>query len=353
MKQHIIGLLAVILLFAACKKDESLSVYKVPAEVPSFTSSINAIVLDSTKKNQEAVAFAWSEVNFGVNAAVTYSLQFDLSGGNFENPQTTVVGDDMAAASFTVAALNAAALGRGIPAETKGKLDIRIKAEVKQNGTSTNPSTIPATYSAVVSIDVTPYPGADYPKLWVSGEFQGWTAGTAVPLADTAFSGAYEGYVYFPETAANLNFKILTAQNWDNAYGYASDTKMALGASGNLWAPAAGLVKINANTETKDWSALTTTWSLVGDAVADDWNTDIPLTYDAASGKLVNASVAIKATGAFKFRANKAWTLNYGVDDGKLKVDGSNLSAPQGAGNYRVELDLSKAGNYSWTIQKL
>ncbi|WP_164974248.1 SusE domain-containing protein [Filimonas effusa] len=353
MKKHIIGLLSVLLLFAACKKDESLSVYKVPAGVPSFTSSISAIVLDSTKKNNEAVAFAWSEVNFGINAAVTYSLQFDVSGGKFENPQTTVIGDDMHTASVTVAALNAAALGRGLPAEVKGKLDVRVKAEVKQNGTSTNPSAIPATYSAVISIDVTPYPGADYPKLWVSGSFQSWSASTAIPLADTGFNGAYEGYVYFPATSSDLLFKILTAQNWDNAYGYVSDTKMALGASGNFWAPAAGLVKINANTETKDWSALTTTWSLVGDAVADDWNTDIPLTYDEATGALVNNSVAIKATGAFKFRANKAWTLNYGVDNNKLKVDGSNLTAPQGAGNYKVTLNLTKAGNYTWSVQKL
>jgi hypothetical protein len=256
------------------------------------------------------------------------------------------------AKDYTIAELNSIALQAGLDGNKAGQLYVRVKAEVRQNGTSTNPSTIPATYSKILSITVTAYAPSAIAKLWVPGEYQGWNAAAAPMLADAAGKGAYEGYIYFPNnTSGNYTFKITTAPNWnDPAYGYESNTKMVLG-GGNLYTSGEGYFLVKANTNTRDWSTTKTTWSLVGDAIID-WNTDTPMTYDVTSGTWIVNSVAIKASGGFKFRANNDWPINYGPTNGKLVLDGGNISVTA-AGNYKVVLNLGEAGNYTYSITKL
>ncbi|WP_157308872.1 SusE domain-containing protein [Chitinophaga tropicalis] len=350
--KRIINYFLFILLFASCKKDETRVVYSLPAGTPSFSSSISSIVLDSTHKEDVAVSFAWSSLSYSINAAVTYSLEFDTANA-MSNPVAFIMNADTTK-SYTVAQLNAIALQAGLEGAKAGKLNVRMKAEVRMNGTSTNPSTIPATYSAVLPVTITAYAPATVSRLWVPGEYQGWNAATAPTLADVAGKGAYEGYIYFPNNASgNYTFKITTAPNWnDPSWGYESATKMVKG-GGNLYTPGEGYFLVRANTTSRDWSTTPTTWSIVGDAVTD-WDTDVPMTYDTESGTWVISSVNIKASGGFKFRANSAWTINYGPADGKLVQDGGNIFAPGGvAGNYKVVLNLSDAGNYTYTLTKL
>lgn len=351
--KRIFAYLLLTLLFASCKKDEIKSVYTLPAGTPSFTSSITSIVLDSTHRDDIAVNFKWSALSYGINADVTYSLEFDTSS-TMSHAVTFVMNADTAK-HYTVAELNAIALQTGLEGNKAAPLYVRMKGEVRQNGTATNPSTIPATYADILAITVTAYAPGNIALLWVPGEYQGWNAATAPTIADAAGKGAYEGYIYFPNNASgNYTFKITTAPNWnDPAWGYESTTKMVKG-GGNLYTPGEGYFLVKANVNSRDWSTTLTTWALVGDAVASDWETDIPMTFDAASGTWIANSVAIKGSGGFKFRANKGWTLNYGPTDGKLVQDGGNISAPGGvAGNYKVVLNLSQAGNYTYTLTKL
>jgi starch-binding outer membrane protein SusE/F len=351
--KNVFSYILLLLLFASCKKDEIKSVYSLPAGSPSFTSSIETAVLDSTHRDEVAAVFSWSSLSYGINADVTYSLEFDTSN-TMAHAIAFVMNADTTK-SYTVAALNAIALQTGLEGSKAGTLYVRMKGEVRQNGTSTNPSTIPVTYSEVLALTVTAYAPSSISRMWVPGEYQGWNAATAPTIADVGGKGAYEGYIYFPNNASgNYTFKITTAPNWnDPAWGYESDTKMVKG-GGNFYTSGEGYFLVRANVNSRDWSTTLTTWSLVGDAVADDWETDIPMTYDAVSGTWVANSVAVKGSGGFKFRANKGWTLNYGPTDGKLVQDGGNISAPGGvAGNYKVVLNLSESGNYTYTLTKL
>ncbi|MBW8684807.1 SusE domain-containing protein [Chitinophaga rhizophila] len=351
--KRIFSYIILVLLFASCKKDEIKSVYTLPTGTPSFTSSVTTAVLDSTKREETAVAFSWGTVNYGINADVTYSLEFDTSTA-MSRAIVFIMNADTSHA-YTVAALNAIALQAGLEGDKAGALYVRMKAEVRQNGTNTNPSSIPATYSALLTLTVTPYAPGNVARMWVPGEYQGWNAATAPTIADAGGKGAYEGYIYFPANAnGNYTFKITTAPNWnDPAWGYESATKMVKG-GGDLYVPAAGYYLVKANVNSRDWSTTATTWSLVGDGVADNWETDIPMTYDVESGTWIAQSVMIKGAGSFKFRANNAWTINYGPTDGKLVQDGGNISAPGGvAGNYKVVLNLSESGNYTYTLTKL
>lgn len=351
MKQ-ILSLFIFLLMLASCKKDETRSVYTMPAFAPAFTSSISSIVLDSTKRNDKAVSFKWGTVSFGIRAAVTYSLEFDTSS-IFTKPAAQVMNTDTLR-DYTVEELNSVALQAGVEAEKATNLYVRVKAEVRQNGTSSDASRIPPMYSATVTIRTTAYP-PPVARLWVLGDYNNWKEnnGTARSIADVKGNGAYEGYIYFPSTSG-FSFKILTALDWDQPlYGYQSATKMTLGNGtlGNLYTSGEGYYFIKANTTSLEWSATRTTWSVVGDAVTT-WDTDTQMTYDIASGTWIIPSVAIKNTGSFKFRANNAWPINYGPTNGKLVLEGGNITVSQ-AGNYKVVLDLSDAANYKYTLTKL
>ena len=63
-----------------------------------------------------------------------------------------------------------------------------------------------------------------------------------------------------------------------------------------------------------------------------------------------------QATGAddgIKFRANGAWDINFGDTkaDELLDYNGDDIKVPT-AGTYTVVLDLSKPGNYTYTLTK-
>jgi hypothetical protein len=61
------------------------------------------------------------------------------------------------------------------------------------------------------------------------------------------------------------------------------------------------------------------------------------------------------SAGSFKFRANGSWDLNYGDDspaDG-VPDQGSNDNINiADAGTYTITLDLSHAGNYTYSVKK-
>jgi starch-binding outer membrane protein SusE/F len=48
------------------------------------------------------------------------------------------------------------------------------------------------------------------------------------------------------------------------------------------------------------------------------------------------------SAGSFKFRANDAWTINWGGSLGGLTQDGANIAVAT-AGNYTITLDPFKA----------
>ena len=83
-------------------------------------------------------------------------------------------------------------------------------------------------------------------------------------------------------------------------------------------------------------------WSIIGDA-GDGWDKDISLSYNCDT-KTFDITRAMKA-GAFKFRANADWAVNYGSNTpaatgGPLNAGGSNIAVTD-AGTYTIKLDLN------------
>ena len=197
--------------------------------------------------------------------------------------------------------------------------------------------------------------------LYVPGAYQDWKPATAPEIAPTAGgTGRYEGYVNFPGTGEQP-FKFTDAPDWTHTnYGSSGGDKLSTdGQAGGLSVPGGGYYELTADLEKKTWTATKTTWSVIGNATPGGWDKDTPMTYDADK-QVWSVTLPLKADGSFKFRANNAWKIDFGLNsDGKLQyVDNpffdynaqvKDLTVPDD-GTYTVTLDLHVPGKYTYSV---
>lgn len=190
----------------------------------------------------------------------------------------------------------------------------------------------------------------DYASLYVPGGYQSWTPSSAPTLASPAKDGKFNGFVYFN---AASEFKLTNQPDWaGTAYGAGAAGKISsAGNAANLSVASAGLYLINANTVNNDYSATRTTWGIVGAFSGWGGSADTQLTYNV-NDKKWTGTLVLAAESELKFRANSGWDINMGDDggDGVLEFGGANLKF--GAGTYKVELNLSNAGYYTYSFIK-
>ncbi|UMY65953.1 MULTISPECIES: SusE domain-containing protein [unclassified Flavobacterium] len=312
-------------------------------QILSPVSGEGAVLSPETPLNP-GLSLTWEDMNYGTPTEVTYTIEVDKSGDEFDTPlvltQTTNT-----YATVTSDALNGAAVGAGLTPFTQGGLEVRIKSSIGSNDEMPH-------YSNVITYLVTPY-STDLPKLAVPGNHQGWNPPTAPRIAASAFGETdYEGYIWLdggfkfvaPDPAGNFN--------WGNTdWGDDGSFSNALVESGESdCSAAAGYYRVRANTTTLVYSVEPTTWGIVGAATPGGWDASTALTYNSTN-KTWEGDVTLSA-GEFKFRANNAWTINLGGDpdeDGSMNYDGPNLSVGAG-GSYHVVLDLSNPRKYSYTL---
>lgn len=338
-----------VLAFFGCENDEIKTVMTA-GTAPKLTLSQPTVVLTSAKAAETAQTITWQRADYGFKAAVSYTVQIAKAGTDFKTVKE-VVGGNATDVKYTTADLNQLAILLGLKPASVGKLDVRVKAVLSES--------TPPLYSNVATLDVTPYQVIiDYPSLWVPGAYQGWDPAKAPKISSILGNGSYEGFINF--TGSDLNFKLTSTPDWNNKiYGWASSTTADGNVTGtfnttggNLFVPAVGYYLIKGNTNDNSWSATKiTSMAIIGDApvASKDWANDVPMTYDAVTNTW-KVTTAFKA-GAFKFRINADWGLNFGDTgaDLSLEYNGANISIPA-AGTYTVTLDL-KPGNYSYEIK--
>lgn len=209
----------------------------------------------------------------------------------------------------------------------------------------------PGLYKIVIDFQrgkFTVTPVKTFTTLYVPGNYQGWDPPTAPTIASVNADGSYQGYINIP-TNTNYEFKFTNVPNWNGTvYGDGGSGTLVPGGGGNLAFPGPGYFQIKANTGAKTWSVLATTWSLIGDF--NSWSADAAMTYDA-NAKVWKGTITAAASGAFKFRANAAWDLNFGDTgaNGSLEEGGDNINIT--AGTHTITLDLHNPGNYIYSIQ--
>lgn len=334
------GLASALLL--SCKKDQEQVVLK-PGNSPALTGSASNLTLSQSLAAEEGITFSWQKADFGYDAAVTYALQLSVKGTNFAPATTTEIGlGSGLSRTFTVKEFNMELL-KIVPASVSSEIEARIRASV---GDAVAP-----VYSNVFSLTAVTYRDIiQYPSLYIAGNFQGWSPGTAPKIASRNNNGQYEGYIYFNDAAPE--FKIVKGNDWSfGDYGMAGPGLLSNGGDNVKLTDGAGVYRLKVNTTAMTWENLKVSWGLIGDATPGGWDTDTDLTFNPETGTWTLNS-DLKA-GEIKFRANDGWDLNMGDNnnDGVPDEGGNNIKI-EAAGNYTITLDLSVAGNYFYQVKK-
>ena len=331
--------------FVACEDEQDL-IYLHPEGEFQILSPVSGegVILSPDTPLNPGLSLTWEGMEFGSPTEITYTVQVDKSGDEFDTP-IDLVATPNTYATVSSDALNSAAGAAGLTPFEQGGLEVRIRATVGTTGSE--PS-----YSGIITYLVTPF-STDLPKLAVPGNHQGWDPPTAPRIAASGFGQTdYEGYIWLdggfklvaPDASGNFN--------WGNTeYGDdGSFSGILTATSGADIVVAAGYYRVNANTGTLVYTTVATTWGIIGAATPGGWDNSTALTYNATN-KTWEGDVVLTA-GEYKFRANNAWTINLGGDnddDGYMNYDGPNLSAAAG-GSYHVVLDLSDPRQYTSSI---
>lgn len=345
------GLFAMLLLaLSACKKDEN-KIYFEGGTAPVLSASSSTITLSDATANETAVTFNWTnpEYNFTTGTSsqdVSYTLEMDIAGTNFSSSvkKTYTIAKDLSK-SFTVSELNTVlATTMELPAGKASDIEVRILSAIGKAATT-------QLSSNSITFTVTPYePPVLVTYIYVPGNYQGWSPGTA-PMLASLDTKAYEGYVSFA-TDAN-EFKITTNPDWDHTnYGDGGVGKLSTAGDNIKVVTDAGFYRFNVQLDKLTYTYTLTDWGIVGAATPGGWDNSTPLTYNATT-KMLEATVALTAD-EYKFRANNAWDINLGSNGttNGLAYGGGNFKLTEG-GNYLVQLNLSNPPTYSFKLTKL
>jgi hypothetical protein len=356
-------LIAEACMVVACHKESAITRLAPIGFTSTLKASSDSVVLSAATDSATVVTFTWPAVVYPVKAHVTYTLIADvpadtIGASPWANATSIAVGADVLTKTFKGSELNALALALGITANGQGSLVFRVQAYQDR-----------PTFSNSVAAKVSPYKtvvvySAGYPVLYLPGFYQGWSPSTAGTVAAEQ-TNIYEGYIYMPANSdpAAYHFKFTSAPDWNHInYGNGGAGVLTTdGTAGDLVLPNAGFYEVVANTSGLTWTYTNTTWGIIGDATPGGWNTDTQMAYNSTTGVLT-VTADMVSTGSFKFRANNAWNIDFGIDgNSRLQYadnpsypyNGSlnNLTVPA-SGNYTITLDLRDPNNYNYILHK-
>ncbi len=331
----------------------SVTPYFIPLTLSLNPSGPLTLVVANAASN--AVTFTWNATAFG-NLPLNYAIQIDKADGTFASPNVITYGTALTG-GITVNDLNNAAINAGISPNETGDLSIRAIAYQGTNFANSLPSN-------VVKLKVTPYlstltwylPGDYVTDSYPGTTFLNWDPVNSPQIRSLASAPTnLEGYVYMANSSNN--WKFASKPNWDGPNYANNDADGVLkpgildpNAKNNINSPK-GYYKINANVATFTYTAVATTWGIIGDASPNAWDDETALTYDPASSTWKGGMHM--TVGAFKFRANHSWDYNYGSDlaDGILSAGGGNIPIALAA-DYFFTLDLSHPNAYTYSANR-
>ena len=341
MKKIIYKLTYLTALFAfiySC--DDVERVYYNDAAETVLSLSDDNLVLNEENAANEVLTLTWTEPDFGFSAAALYSVQIDVQGGDFSNPQIISVGGAFDK-TFTVEELNAKLLSLSMLPNEEGVASFRIKATLSE---------YQEIYSNTVNISVTPYSSLlDLStSLGVVGSATpgGWGNENILdlPFYTTATTNVYVAYV----TLRNGEIKFRNNNDWSENWGDdgADGTLDSYGA--NI-AVTAGTYKIEVNFSSMTYTMEEYSWGIVGSATTNGWGgPDMMFHYNSFQDDW--RAVVTLGDGEVKFRFNNDWGVNYGDDgaDGTMEANGANIAVS--AGHYLVTMNLN---TQSYTMEEM
>ena len=164
------------------------------------------------------------------------------------------------------------------------------------------------------------------------------------------------------ELHAGEEFKVRKGASWDENYGMKDGVTVA-GGMDNAKVPADDVYTITIDTNVPELKfvnqdgilpeaapaeeaepaaegeAAANTWAVIGALCGTNWDTDFAMT--EKEGVWTSDALELKAGDEFKVRANGAWDLSYGLDDGVANPDNGTNVKVDADGTYIVVLDLN------------
>jgi len=337
MKKYInkiLFLLTFSALIVGCEKDDVVVINEDFNTIVSLDN--DNIVLEEANEGQNALTVKWTQPDFGYNAAAEYNVLFDLSTGDFSNPETVSAGSALEKA-FDTEDLNKVLLNLGAEPGTATQLQVKIDIIMsKQYSRISEASELTATaYSGV--LDLTTSWG-----VVGSATPNGWGDGPDTPFFKTSEPGINVAYI----NMIDGEWKIRQDNDWTLNYGSSDGVNLVEG--GDNIAVTEGTYKITFDENNSTYAIEAYSWGIVGSATPNEWNgPDIPLTYDSCSDTW--RAVAKLNEGVWKIRQNNDWAVNYGSDagDGNLQAGGADIAVT--LGYYEVIVDLN---SLTYTIEK-
>jgi len=364
----ILGLLSLV----SCNKDEVKLQVSANPTAPGFISPTAGynVVVNSTDTLQN-FQFKWNVADYKApNVPITYTLQIDSAGRNFSQAFTIATVSSVDTFSIALGTLNSDLYSHLALSKTDSAVQVSLEARVIATlGTyskdSVISSTVPFTVTTWKRLPKAPIV-TPFAYLYIAGDFQGWNINSPASVASVTSNHIYEGYVNSP---AGGGYKLYTQiGNWsstsygDSGAGMTDSLIVANYAGSNFNFPSAGYYELYFNLNTMRWSQTLTTWSIIGDATPGGWSTDTPMTYNATT-QVWTVTANMKKAGSFKFRANNAWVIDFGIDsNGNLAYSDNplfggnnpsinNITVPAD-GTYTITLDLHNAGAYTYSAVK-
>ncbi len=344
---------ALMLALYSCDRDPGPTMSSDP-QSPSITAPEEGgqtFELDEGLADEELFMMEWSAADFGYNAALEYHVQLSEVGDNFED-YATIGSTNDTQMSITGGDVNSALLSLGFTDDMEVEAQIRVAAEVDD-------ADVDMVYSDALIFNFVPFmEEIELPEIYVPGSYQDvsgytadWSPEDAPPLFSPDDDGVYEGYVYMAE--ADNMFKFTPERNWDNDWGVDPDGGEAdligEGEGDDIELDDPGYYRFIVDTEELVFEYEDTEWGIIGEAVGGwEEGDDVMMEYDMEDHVWIHEDVDLEAD-EMKFRANEAWDLDYGDDEGNFELDqgGENIQVEQ-AGNYTVILDL---GEYPFSYE--
>jgi hypothetical protein len=310
------------------------------------TGPLTLVVGDAIKT---AVIFHWNATKFG-NVPLNYAVQIDKSGSTWATPTVIKYGAALTG-RITVNDLNNAAINAGMAPTASGDLVIRVIAY--QGDNFANPL-----YSNIKTLTVTTYlavmtwyvPGDYVVASYPGTTMKDWDPATSPQVKSTSTAPTrLEGYVYMAN--ATNHWKFATKPNWDGPNYGAGATAGTLDAAGGDISATAGYYKLNADAATLTYTAVATTWGVIGDATPLGWNDETALTFNPSTQTWTGGITLTAAK--FKFRANHSWDYNYGSTAANSTLDFNGSDIPVSlAADYFFTLDLSHPNEYTYSANR-
>ena len=355
-------LMSAAIIFAACKKTDSLPYYYKTGTAPVLASDVSSFAPTPADSDNVAITFSWSNPNYAADSSSNkYVVQIDSSGKDFSNAMSRTITGTLST-SFIAKDFNSMLIALGFEFGVTYSVDVRIISSYANNNDQkiSNTLTLQVTPYVVPAKVLPPQSGTLF--LVGSATAGGW--GNPVPVPAQQFTKIdsldYEGTFYL-KGGAQEYLMLPVDGDWAHKYAVADKTVAGLNTGGdfgydlsdNFPGPdASGMYKITVDFQHGIFTVapvnLFSQLYVPGDY--QGWNPGTaPSLASPNNDGTYEGYVNVPAGGSYEFKITNEPDWNgtaYGDGgSGTVSSSGGNLKFPS-AGYYKINVDLN-ANTYS------